>query len=1476
MAQMATATLDPPVPTSVSPASTALSVVSDTLHDAARADPEGADGAFFDPDTHKLVSAPEMATVADDVDPAADLDGGSGSGAGAEADDEPRGLSPVVPIVRITETPPTPVSPRASTQTDPLPHSTTSPRASLSAMPATGTTTSRGRRATMDARASNRLSGFFSHLLTTRRNELPPPPLSPSGARAPQSSTRERSASPPGSPVSPAMVPRPMTPPPSLPAPSLDELGLSLSVLTPGLTPAQYAAAPTNGTFLAPHYLLLCHPQGLDVLPLNAPPAPQPYALVRRVAFKSVIVMEERGVLVAIAGRRDGVRVYALEDVRRAVEWRLDLEVKREAEQTRRSKELVSKGKNRAAPAAIPGVNMPASASAPSALSPAPTPAEPEAPAPLPPPPSYASSVNHRPLITRVSTTNLAGVADAHSRARGGSLSSIVGLNSHATMRDLARASTSQQQQKSEWGEVAPSDDEALVAAGPEASAALDERTSAGAQPQPPIQAAPVASPPLQIGGAGRRATVGSHGPEPVINGSSNAGATLSSMRTALAHSRSTNLLPRAPTLQYSELGAANAGGLDSIGLAEMLQESRLPPPSVVPDPAQRRASVVMLQSSSHPVYTGNELEQVNEDTDHAPDDRSGTPRPRRWSFVAPSSASLPNPGTSANGLTPDPRAATLPALTTIPLPPSPSPSRPPPSPTPSRPPPSPRQGSHRSTRSHPIPSLRDEGIASPPPSRRRFIPKLLSAFGAGKKDKSRDRSVSSGAALNGSVDSGIGGSPDAGGAGLSGSQAAIAAAPKLEYIKLPGTKGAIMIKAVETAKKSFLAILCGDSGEKVELFAGTYRTPLGLSRTFILPDSPKSLELQLQGDDLVEVFLVFAQNVFGLEPATVRVREVRIGRNERRAARRRARAGASSGTGTGTVRNGAERPAEIEPTVVTTTVSVGGDDPVPSGTGSRRSMSLARRKREVQGRVTHSANPDAPPPLPSQSAGAPGPSTSANTSNTANTDAIADEMVALTNAQAGPYTTFQQLSFAPSFPLAAIADDYAIPPTYTSFLEYREQFEPDAERVVAAEREPENEEEEEIARGKNKDKNKEVDVHEGREAQDLDEGADEGDDNSEVGVSGSGQEPEPLEDDPAHALQAAPSPAPVVVKWFYLDPKGVVQGPWKPSIMQNWLREGYLPPELPVRRADETEYTLLRDLRAQVEDPSEPFKPVAAPPPPPPAPQTIPATPTPLIAPSTSNQAPADVPNTVSDIVDSTSNTPQPSTSSTPLPQPTAAASEPIPTFSPTAALLKPISLLAQPRHFGPPALFYCSRGGHSTTVVDARGRPVLKGRIHWSGGDAMGDTHRVEAIDVGGRAVLIALRQGGIEATDIGHALLEPADESRTALPNYRVVPGASNRRGPYVWRLGTSINSTGRSAGSAPGKRRAGVSGRKKATATKGQAGVTHDDDSGDESDVFSAQEEGITFLARDRDNIYVCERSAGKFRLLRLSKATPETV
>ena len=214
------------------------------------------------------------------------------------------------------------------------------------------------------------------------------------------------------------------------------------------------------------------------------------------------------------------------------------------------------------------------------------------------------------------------------------------------------------------------------------------------------------------------------------------------------------------------------------------------------------------------------------------------------------------------------------------------------------------------------------------------------------------------------------------------------------------------------------MAILCGDNGEKVELFAGTYRTALGLSRTFILPDSPRSLELQLQGDDLVEVFLVFSQNVFGLEPATVRVREVRIGRAERRAARRRARenmAGTSPGDADTDGAANAEEDASVNVTIGIAPTPPAEDDP-------------------LQGATSGHASPPVESTPQLQIDGANG-----STNST-------DELVTLAAAQMSPYTTFQQLSFAPNFPLAAIADEYIIPPTYRAFLDYRSQYEAEAD----------------------------------------------------------------------------------------------------------------------------------------------------------------------------------------------------------------------------------------------------------------------------------------------------------------------------------------------------------------------------------------------------------------------------------------------
>lgn len=219
---------------------------------------------------------------------------------------------------------------------------------------------------------------------------------------------------------------------------------------------------------------------------------------------------------------------------------------------------------------------------------------------------------------------------------------------------------------------------------------------------------------------------------------------------------------------------------------------------------------------------------------------------------------------------------------------------------------------------------------------------------------------------------------------------------------------------------------MCGENGEKVELFAGTYRTALGLSRTFILPDSPRSLELQLQGDDLVEVFLMFGQNVFGLEPATVRVREVRIGRAERRAARRRAR---EIRTGTADLFDTDGAPVDDEDTNVSLNIGV----------------SVAAGAEPVVANGDSSTPVTGPGPGPSSTVRAiEAPYTPPTDGSGGSALAHAEELVVLATAQMGPYTTFQQLTFAPNFPLASIADEYIIPPTYPEFLDYRAEHEPE------------------------------------------------------------------------------------------------------------------------------------------------------------------------------------------------------------------------------------------------------------------------------------------------------------------------------------------------------------------------------------------------------------------------------------------------
>jgi len=373
-----------------------------------------------------------------------------------------------------------------------------------------------------------------------------------------------------------------------------------------------------------------------------------------------------------------------------------------------------------------------------------------------------------------------------------------------------------------------------------------------------------------------------------------------------------------------------------------------------------------------------------------------------------------------------------------------------------------------------------------------------------------------------------------------------------------------------------------------------------------------------------------------------------------------------------------------------------------------------------------------------------------------------ADELNTVAAAQSSPYTTFQQLSFAPNFPLAAIADEYVIPPTYLSFLEYRSEHEPDVN---------------------------------GSANVDL----------SQVQFSPPGL---PI-----------PTPSPPS-KWFYKDPKGLVHGPWKASLMQAWYKDGLLPTDLPVRREEDTEYMLLKDLRLQCLDPTHPFR------------------------------------------------------SSPPVKVPT----QPVLVPDADKPLLSPISLLCQPKHFGPPALFYSSRGGHSTTVVDARGRSVLKGRFFWtkdeedevlSSSVKLGDVLHLEAFDVRDRSVLVAMRQGGLEAVDFGDALLRPADYSRTVYPHFQPPPSSTNRRGAFVWKIGSPLTKQSSSSSlstaalpppSKPSHRKKQSSGP---TKTPGKSDPTHTGDG-----EASVQDE-VLFLGRKDDELYICERRAGSFRILRLA-------
>ncbi|GAA6049505.1 hypothetical protein JCM3770_000820 [Rhodotorula araucariae] len=273
-----------------------------------------------------------------------------------------------------------------------------------------------------------------------------------------------------------------------------------------------------------------------------------------------------------------------------------------------------------------------------------------------------------------------------------------------------------------------------------------------------------------------------------------------------------------------------------------------------------------------------------------------------------------------------------------------------------------------------------------------------------------------------------------------------------LEYVKLARTKGARMLRAVETKKRTYLAVLCGEEGERIELFTGSRSISLSLNRTFVLPETPRTIEFQLQGDDLVDIYLVYAESIFALEPATVRVREVGVGRTERRARR--------------------ERERHMRTLAATTTATMPADEADEVGTPNLHSAlhpaDPARREQDRQeidaagdrnreddaipldaGRRSPSPPlPDTPsftndlPPPPIYQLSSRDRTQSISTTDShlhAEQPAEHGQPQASTSSTSSrsklPYSTFQQLAFVPPVPSSVLSSAWTIPPLYSDVV---------------------------------------------------------------------------------------------------------------------------------------------------------------------------------------------------------------------------------------------------------------------------------------------------------------------------------------------------------------------------------------------------------------------------------------------------------
>ena len=581
--------------------------------------------------------------------------------------------------------------------------------------------------------------------------------------------------------------------------------------------------------------------------------------------------------MVAIAGRREGVRVYALEDVRKAVEWRVEVEVEREKEKALRDASSKKSPPDQKAGRHVLEASKGSSStdisvpSSPINLKKSHT-LENGRPDPqnsnimsVSPPPLYANldTTNHR--VTSLPSNPSSPVTPlAPRRDRGASVSTIVGPTK---LTDEGR----QGGEKAEWMDDRESDDEALdpVAAGSSGSAALDERTSAAAPSLDlsiAVQPSNLATRRLSSSALGTSITrrtrpanldlpstiIAEFAPRPPASPA----PTLQSMRQALNYPAPT-LVPR-PARAYAR--AEDSGvdtpveGRDYISFAQALRESRLPVPSVpqlpiLPPvrPTPQRAATMSSDMAARPasqtanLNSSDQSLQIVDRPESPPSSFPGSStdrRRRRWSLLdgvlRPSSAPIGSPTTSeAHSLLPTSQSTTdinspttfsngdgsstlvarslgrmagsAQASTT-------SLNRIPqtvdrifqPQTNPSAPPISPIQSSSSPPFSSTPPSSpsRNDPLLPRPRGAHRFLPKLLTALGTSSRHHQSqshdDPQAKKGLTAMASKNSSSSEKKAPNGVNV----VLQAPAPRLEYVKLPGTKSALAIKAVETPKK--------------------------------------------------------------------------------------------------------------------------------------------------------------------------------------------------------------------------------------------------------------------------------------------------------------------------------------------------------------------------------------------------------------------------------------------------------------------------------------------------------------------------------------------------------------------------------------------------------------------------------------------------------------------------------------------------